>query len=269
MGTRLLEGRLFDDRDRAETQQVVLVDDMLAHSAWPGESAVGKKIETEHFTQKGVIPVWAEVVGVVEHVHNHSLSKRLRAEVYIPFTQTPREHMTFAVRTRMDPSALAGTIRQELQKRDKDLALSKLRPMTTYVERASAPVRFTAVLAGIFAALALLLAAIGIYGVISYSVSRRMHEMGVRMALGATSSDVLRLVMREGLILTAAGMLLGTVGALFVSRALESLIYGISAVDPVSYAIAVPVIALAAVLGCWRPAAKAAAANPVDALRMW
>jgi putative ABC transport system permease protein len=268
MGTRLLKGRLFDDRDRADSQQVVLVDDMLAHSAWPGESAVGKKIETEHFTQKGVIPVWAEVVGVVEHVHNHSLSKRLRAEVYIPFTQTPREHLTFAVRTRMDPSALAGTIRQELQKRDKDLALSKLRPMTTYVERASAPVRFTAVLAGIFAALALLLAAIGIYGVISYSVSRRMHEMGVRMALGATSSDVLRLVMREGLVLTSIGMLLGTVGALFVSRALESLIYGISAVDPVSYGVAIPVIALAAVLGCWRPAAKAASANPVDALRM-
>src|ERR1039457_3686153 len=269
MGTRLLEGRFFDDRDRAETQQVVLVDDMLAHSAWPGESAVGKKIETEHFTRKGVVPVWAEVVGVVEHVHNHSLSKRLRAEVYIPFTQTPREHMTFAVRTRMDPSAMAGTIRQELQKRDKDLALSKLRPMTTYVERASAPVRFTAVLAGIFAALALLLAAIGIYGVISYSVSRRMHEMGVRMALGATSSDVLRLVMREGLVLTSVGMLLGTVGALFVSHALQSLIYGISPVDQVSYAIAIPVIALAAVLGCWRPAAKAASANPVDALRMW
>ena len=268
MRTRLLEGRLFDDRDRAETQQVVLVDDMLARSAWPGESAVGKKIETEHFTNKGVIPVWAEVVGVVEHVHNHSLAKRLRPEVYIPFTQTPREHLTFAVRTRMDPTALAGTIRQELQKRDKDLALSKLRPMTTYIERASAPTRFTAVLAGIFAALALLLAAVGIYGVISYSVSRRMHEMGVRMALGATSSDVLRLVMREGLVLTAAGMLLGTVGALFVSRALESLIYGISAVDPVSYAIAVPVIALAALLGCWRPAAKAASANPVDALRM-
>ena len=268
MGTRLLEGRLFDNRDRADGQQVVLVDDMLARSAWPGQSAVGKKIETEHFTMRGIFPVWSEVVGVVEHVHNHSLSKRLRPEVYIPFTQTPREHLSFAVRTRMDPAMLAATIRQELHKRDKDLALSKVRPMTTYIEQASAPVRFTAVLAGIFAALALLLAAIGIYGVISYSVSRRMHEMGVRMALGATSSDVLRLVMREGLALTAAGMALGTVVALFVSRALESLIYGISAVDPVSYAIAVPVIALAAMLGCWRPAAKAASANPVDALKM-
>jgi predicted permease len=267
MGTKLLEGRLFDDRDRTGGRQVVLVDDMLARSAWPGQSAVGKKIEAEHFTWNGIVPVWSEVVGVVEHIRNHSLSKRLRGEVYIPFTQTPREHLSFAVRTRVDPVALAGAIRQELRQRDPDLALSKVRPMTTYVERATAPVRFTAVLAGIFAGLALLLAAIGIYGVISYSVSRRMHEMGVRMALGATSSDVLRLVMREGLALTGAGMLLGVGGALFVSRAFESLIYGISATDPITYAVAITVIPAAAILGCWRPASKAASVNPMDALR--
>jgi putative ABC transport system permease protein len=205
----------------------------------------------------------------VEHIHNHSLSRRLRGEIYIPYTQTAREHLSFAIRTRMDPTALASTIRQELHKRDKDLAISKIRPMTTYVERATAPMRFTAVLAGIFAGLALLLAAIGIYGVISYSVSRRMHEMGVRMALGANASDVLRLVMREGLALTGAGILLGVAGALLVSRALQSLIYGISATDPITYAIAISVITAAALLGCWRPAAKAASANPVDALKMW
>ncbi len=267
MGTRLLEGRWFDNQDRSDGREVVLVDDMLARSAWPGQSAVGKKIEAEHFTKRGVVPVWSVVVGVVEHVRNHSLSKRLRGEVYIPFTQTPREHLAFAVRTRMDPAALAVTIRQELHTRDKELALSNVRPMTTYVSRATAPARFTAVLAGIFAGLALLLAAIGIYGVISYSVSRRMHEMGVRMALGATSADVLRLVMREGLMLTAAGAILGVAGALAVSRALDSLIYGISATDPVTYAVAAVVISSAAMLGCWRPAAKAASANPVDSLR--
>ena len=167
----------------------------------------------------------------------------------------------------MEPLALADTIRQELRRRDRNMALSKVRPMTAYIEHATAPARFIAVLAGIFAALALLLAAIGIYGVISYSVSRRMHEMGVRMALGATSSDVLRLVMREGLGLTAAGILLGVGGALLVSRALQGLIYGISAIDPVSYGLAIAVITAAALLGCWRPAAKAASANPVDALR--
>ncbi len=269
MGAKLIEGRFFDERDRTDSQQVVIVDDMLARSAWPGQSAVGKKIEAEHFTPRGIIPVWSEVVGVVAHIHNHSLSKRLRPEVYIPYTQTAREHLSFAVRTRMDPTALAATIRQELSKRDKDLAISKIRLMTTYVERATAPARFTAVLAGIFAGLALLLAAIGIYGVISYSVSRRMHEMGVRMALGANSADVLRLVMREGLVLTGAGILLGVGGALFVARGLQSLIFGVSTTDPVTYATAVAVIVAAALLGCWRPAAKAAAANPVDALKIW
>jgi len=269
MGTRLLAGRFFDQQDREGGRSVVIVDDLVARSTWPGQNAIGKKVESEHFTGHGIVPVWSEVVGVVEHVRNHSLSKKLRGEIYIPYEQSVREHMSYAVRTRVEPTALADTIRRELHKRDKDLALSKVRPMTTYIDHATAPARFTAVLAGIFAALALLLAAIGIYGVISYSVSRRMHEMGVRMALGATSSDVLRLVMREGIALTSIGIALGVAGALLVSRALEGLIYGISWLDPVSYGIAIAVITAAAVLGCWRPATKAASANPVDALKMW
>jgi len=203
----------------------------------------------------------------VEHIRNHSLSKKLRGEIYIPFTQTPREHLSFAVRTRMEPGGLADTIRRELRKRDKDLALSNVRPMTAYVDRAAAPARFTAVLAGIFAGLALLLAAVGIYGVVSYSISRRMHEMGVRMALGASSSYVLRLVMGEGLVLTGVGVVLGIGGALIVSRYMQSLTYGISPIDPLTYAIAITVIPAAAILGCWRPASKAAAANPLDAIR--
>jgi putative ABC transport system permease protein len=267
MGTRVLEGRLFDDQDRENTRQVVIVDDMLARTAWPGESAIGKKIEAEHFTSKGIIPVWSEVIGVVEHIHNHSLSAKKRGEIYIPFTQTPREMLTFTIRTRMEPGSLAETIRRELHKRDKDLALSNVRPMIAYVDQATAPARFTAVLAGCFAGLALLLAAVGIYGVVSYSISRRMPEMGVRMALGASSGDVLRLVMREGLILTAVGLILGLGGALAISQYMSSLIYGISAVDPVTYIAALAVIPAAAMLGCWRPASRAASANPVDALR--
>lgn len=267
MGTRLVEGRLFDDQDRAGGRQVVIVDDLLARTAWPGQSAVGKKIEAEHITRKGFVPVWSEVVGVVEHIRNHSLSKQLRAEIYIPFTQTPREHLSFAIRTHMEPAGLTDTIRRELYNRDKDLAISNVHPMINYVDRATAPARFTAVLAGVFAGLALLLAAVGIYGVVSYSISRRMHEMGVRMALGASASDVVRLVMGEGLVLTASGLVLGVVGALLVSRYVHSLIYGISAIDPVTYAIAITVIPAAAILGCWRPASKAASANPVDAIR--
>jgi len=188
-------------------------------------------------------------------------------EIYIPLEQSPREHLSFAVRTHIEPLALADTIRQELHKRDQGLALSKVRPMTMYVERATAPARFTAVLAGTFAGLALLLAAVGIYGVISYSVSRRMHEMGVRMALGASSSDVLRLVMGEGLLLTVGGMLLGVVAAFAGARYLRALIYGISYTDPLTYGVAAIVIPMAALIGCWWPASRAASANPVDAIR--
>jgi putative ABC transport system permease protein len=267
MGAKLLEGRFFDAQDRADGRSVVLVDDLLAHSVWPGESAIGKKLEVEHVTNRGFVPLWSEVVGVVEHIRNHSLSKKLRGEIYIPYEQSSREHLSFAVRTRLDPLALAGTIRAELLRRDRNMALSKVRPMTAYIQRATAPARFIAVLAGAFAGLALLLAAIGIYGVVSYSVSRRMHEMGVRMALGATSAEVLHLVMREAMGLASVGILLGTAAAFFVSRTLRSLIYGISAIDPATYLLAIAVIAVAAFLGCWRPAAQAASANPVDALR--
>src|SRR6202023_448884 len=147
------------------------------------------------------------------------------------------EHLAFAVRALVDPLSLAAPIREKLRQRDPKMALFKVRPMTAYVETAKAPAAFTAVLAATFAALALLLAAIGIYGVTYYSVSRRMHEMGVRMALGASGSDLVLLVMREGLALTALGMALGLAGSLALSRLLQGLIYGVSTTDPVSYAV--------------------------------
>jgi putative ABC transport system permease protein len=203
----------------------------------------------------------------VEHIRYHSLSKELRGQIYVAYPQSARNHISYVIRTRTDPLALAAVVSRELHEQAKDLAISKVRPMAAYVDRAKAPVTFTAVLAGVFAALAVLLAAIGIYGVVNYSVSRRMHEMGVRLALGANGRDLIRLVMREGLALTAIGMLLGLAGALFASRYLTALVYGISATDPATYALATAVIATAAILGCWRPATKAASANPVDAIR--
>jgi putative ABC transport system permease protein len=268
MRTRLLDGRFFNDRDRAGGREVVIVDDLLASTTWPGQSAVGKKIESEHFTNRGIIPVWAEVVGVVEHVRGHSLSKVVRPEIYIPFEQSPRSPMNYAVRTRGDAAALAGPIRELLRQRDRNIAIAKVRLMSNYVDRAKAPATLTATLAGIFGALALILAAIGIYGVIYYSVSRRMHEMGVRKALGASGRDVMRLILKEGLGLTAVGMILGVAGAIAASRELTGLIYGIQTVDPVTYMGAILMIAFAALAGCWLPASKAADANPIDAIRV-
>jgi len=267
MGTRLLEGRYFNDHDQAASLPVVIVDDALANAAWPGQSAIGKKIESEHLTNDGYQPLWAEVVGVVESTRNYSLSENPRGEIYLPFEQSPLRPYSYTVRTRVDPSTLAGPIRQLLYRMQPHAAMGNIRPMKEYVEQAQAPVALTAMLAAVFGALALALAAIGIYGVTDYSVSRRMHEMGVRMALGATGPDILRMVIREGLILTAAGMILGTAGALAVSRQLQSFVFGISSTDPLTYALAIIVIPSAAMVGCWRPAARAAAANPVDAIR--
>jgi putative ABC transport system permease protein len=267
MNTRLVEGRFFDQQDRADGRRVAVVDELLARSAWPGQSPLGRRIRAEHTGPNGFEPDWAVVVGVVEHVRNHSLSKQLRPEIYFPYEQSPRSPLAFAVRLTGDPLALAPAIRKELARRNPDLAISNVQAMTGYVESARAPANFTAVLAAIFAALALLLAAVGIYGVISYSVSRRSRELGVRMALGASSWDVMRMVQREGLTLMAVGLILGIAAALAASRWLEGLLYGVSAVDPLTYAVAFGAVAAATLIGCWRPAAKAARTNPMDAIR--
>ena len=267
LGTRLIAGRYFDGRDGADAPRVAIVDEMLARTAWPGQSAIGKRVEGEHTTYRGFVPEWCEVVGVVEHIRNHSLSKEVRGEIYFPFDQSPRSHLSIVMRAQTDPMGLASMVRNLLRERDRSLALAKVRPMTAYIERAEAPATLTALLAAVFAVLALLLAAVGIYGVVYYSVSRRMKEMGVRMALGARRADVLRLVMREGLALAAIGILLGIAGAILVARQLHGLLYGISDADPLTYGMALIALPAAALAGCWRPAWKAAAANPIDAIR--
>lgn len=267
MDARLIEGRYFDQQDRAGGRQVLIVDDLLARSTWPGQSAVGKKMEAEHVTGDGFQPVQSVVVGVVEHVRNHSLTKELRGEIYIPFEQSPRSPLSWVVRTRVDTISLVPTIRGMLRQRDPNLALAKVRPMTEYVAREIAPASFTAVLAAVFGALALLLAATGIYGLLNYQVSRRLPEMGIRMALGAGSREVLRLVLREGLALAAIGVLLGGAAALVAARWLGTLVYGVSPRDPLSYTAAVLLLPAAVLLGCWRPARRAAAANPAEIIR--
>jgi predicted permease len=267
LGTRLLEGRYFDDADRARARQVVVIDDLLARSTWPGESAIGKVIHAQHVTFRGFEPVPGTVVGVVEHVRNHSLTERVRGQIYIPFEQSPRSPLTFVVRTRVEPLSLVPSIRRILHQRDPSLAMAKVHPMTEYVAREIAPAGFTAVLAAIFGALALLLAATGIYGVLNYQVSRRLPEMGIRMALGAGARDVLRLILKQGLALAGAGVLLGAAGSFVAARWLGTIVYGVSPRDPLSYALALLLLPAAALLGCWRPAWRAAAARPAEIIR--
>jgi putative ABC transport system permease protein len=259
MGARLLEGRYFDQQDREGGRAVLIIDELIARSTWPGESPIGRKIEIQGDSRT--------VVGVVEHVRNHSLTQDVRGVVYMPVDQSPRSPLTFVLRASVEPLSLVPAIRARLRQRNPNAALGKIRPMTGYVQRAIAPAGFTAVLAAVFGVLALLLAATGIYGVLNYQVSRRRPEMGIRMALGASTRDVLSLVLREGLALAAAGVLLGAAGALAAAHWLGALVYGVSARDPLSYALALALPPGAALLGCWRPAWRAAAANPAEIIR--
>jgi predicted permease len=271
LGARLLEGRHFSPRDHAEAPNVVIVDDTLARSTWPGESALGKRIDAQHMTRTGTPFEFVDsvVVGVVEHVHTHSLIREVRPQIYSPFAQNFRDFFpqTFVLRTTVPPDSLVGAVRRALRERDPQLAMDKVLPMTAYLDREIAPAGFIAVLAAIFGGLALLLAATGIYGVLNYQVSRRMPEMGTRMAVGATASDVLTLVLRESLVLAAAGVLLGLVAARGAAQGFGSLLFGVSASDPVSFGLALLLLPFAALLGCWRPARRAAGANPAELIR--
>jgi putative ABC transport system permease protein len=267
MGTRLIEGRFFGSQDRADARLVAIVDELLAQSTWPNESAVGKVIVVEHVTPYGFREMPSTVVGVVEHVRNHSMTHQVRGEIYLPYEQSPRSPLTFVVRTQTPPLSLAPAIRRLLKDQAPERAMGKVQTMTASVARDIAPAGFTAVLAAAFGVLSLMLAATGIYGVLNYQVSRRMPEMGIRMAVGARAADVLRLVLGEGLWLAAAGVLLGAGAAVAASRWLAAVLYGVSPRDPLSYGVALILLPAAALLGCWRPARRAATANPAETVR--
>jgi hypothetical protein len=267
MGVRLLEGRFFDAQDRRGGRLVAVVDDVLARQTWPGESAVGTTIDASHATPNGFEDLPTVVVGVVDHTHNHTITKQVRGEIYLPFEQSPRGPLTFVVRSRVDPLSIVPPVRAKLRELFPETPMARVRPMAAFVEREVAPAAFTAALAAVFGALALLLAATGIYGVANYQVSRRLPEMGIRMALGARGPDVLRMVLGEGLGLAAAGVALGGAGSLLVGQWLGTLVYGVSPRDPVSFAIALVLLPAAALLGCWKPAWRAAGANPAATIR--
>lgn len=268
MSARLLEGRFFNDDDRARSKLVVIVDDLLARTTWPGRGAVGKRLTVEQFTPDGFRPALAEVVGVIGHIQHHSLTNTVRGQIYIPYPQSPREHLSFVVRTSGDPLALVEPVRRQLRAVNKDMALGKVLPMTAYVRRAAAPLDFNAVVAVIFGGVGLVLAAIGVYCVITYTVSQRTREFGIRLAVGAQSSTILRLVVREGLLLAAAGIAVGVGCALLLARYLQSLLFGVVVDDLRIYAAAAIVIVLASALACWVPGVRAARGSVMDALRL-
>jgi predicted permease len=262
----LVDGRGFTEADDGKAAPVVVVDERLARVAWPGETALGKRLGLDPFSE-GHLTSWATVVGVVRHLRHRSLTQEVREQVYFPQKQIQRNPMAWVVRMSGDPMELAASVRRVVTRLDPQLPIYEPRPLLDYVSEASAPQRFTMVLAATFSAVALLLAGAGLYGVISYAVARRRREFGIRLAIGAQPRDVETLVVSEGLRVAVVGLVLGIPAAASVARLLQSQLFGITARDVPSYLAAVVVLSVAALFASWLGARRATAASPLEVLR--
>lgn len=262
IGIRLLKGRFFDDHDVPGATGIVILNESLARTVFHGRDPVGQQVSIA-----GAKGPWKTVVGVAADTRNYMLSQQAWPEIFLPYAQRPYPFVTLVVRARRDPLELAGVVTKMVQSLDKNQPVSKIQTMDELVAESVAPQRFKMLLLGLFALLALFLAAVGIYGVMSYSVSQRTHEIGVRMALGAQKNDVLRVVVGQGMVLALIGVGVGISAALVLTRLLASLLYGVKPTDLLTFAAVSLILIGVALLACYIPARRAAKVEPIVALR--
>jgi predicted permease len=261
----LLQGRLFDDEDTPNNPQVVIVDEYMAQQLWPGQNPLGKRLSFGDLTQK---PVWATVVGVVGRVKQYTLDSDSRIALYLPQSQHVGRAMNVVVRTnRAHPEGLTASVAHELHELDRDLPMYGVRTMAQRVDESLERRRFSTWTLALFASLALALAAIGVYGVMSYLVSQGSREIGIRMALGATRRGILGLVVRQGMALAITGVAIGLAGALLLTRVLNSLLFGVGVTDPLTFATISLLLAMVALVASYVPARRTARIDPMIALR--
>ncbi|HYX43290.1 MAG TPA: ABC transporter permease [Pyrinomonadaceae bacterium] len=270
----LIKGRYFTEQDKTDAPPVVLIDEMLATRYFANTDPIGKRIRLGG--PDANFP-WMQVVGVVKHVKHYGPDEEGRVEIYRPYFQLLNmpnvpgarlnNSMVLAVRTTNEPTSLTGAIRNAVLEIDKDQPISQVQTMTQIVASAVSSQKFATWLLAIFAAVALLLAALGLYGVMAYSVTQRTHEIGIRIALGAAQRDVLQLIVWHGMRLTFIGVALGLVGSFVVTRLMKSLLYGVSAADPFTYGGVAVLLALVALVACLIPARRATKVDPMVALR--
>jgi len=273
IGVPLLKGRFFEPHDTVDGQGVVIINEALARREWPNEDPIGQRITTpvRYIGPMGAVLMPAttryQVVGVVANVKNASLSQPPEPAVYFTYRQFSFRGFNLAVKGQGDQAALVGAVRASVRRLDPNLPLSPARTLDRVLADATDRPRALMLLMGLFAALALGLAALGIYSVLSYAVSQRQQELSVRMALGAQPRDVLWLVVRQGLMLAIVGGIAGAAGALALGRTLSSLLYGVSAVDAASFSAAIVLALLTALAACLLPARRAASLDPLKGLR--
>jgi putative ABC transport system permease protein len=263
LGIPLLAGRNFTAQDRAETPAVIIVSESFANKVWPGASAVGNKLVLDYLGGKYAY----QVVGISRDIRYYGLKSQPQPEVFIPHAQNPYLPMNVVVRTDAAPLQLVSAVRQVARGLDAAQPISQVNTMEQLIQRSIAPDRFALVLLGLLALLALLLANVGIYSVLSYTVAARTHEIGVRMALGATSRDVLGLALGQGMRLTLVGITLGLLSAYALTRLMEPLLFGVSATDPLTLFGGALLLALVAWLACYLPARRATRVDSLVALR--
>ena len=264
LGLTLLRGRWFADTDTAKTQRVVVIDRLLADRYWPGQDAIGKRIEAGDHTSQST---WV-VVGIVAPIKVRNLEENTTKEtIYFPLAQSPDASLVVVVRTSGDPAALAPSVRAAVSSADPEQPVYDLKTMAQRMDDAAQPRRAPMILLSLFSGVALLLAALGVYGVLAFSVAQRTPEFGIRLALGANGGDIAALVLRQGSVLVIIGIAAGLAGYLALSRIVAQLLYGVAATDPVTLAVAPLILALVALAACLIPARRATKVDPIEALR--
>jgi putative ABC transport system permease protein len=264
IGVPLLAGRFFEERDQDSAPPVVIIGKTIADRMFGGHDPIGRKLR---YTSIEADPI--TIVGVVGDVKITGLDEEIRPVLYYPFRQNVDGFSTLVVRTNSDPTALTNAVRGEIRSLDPDAAIVNVKTMEGMISETQASFirRFPALLIGIFAGVALLLASIGIYGVVSYSVSQQIHYIGIRMALGAAPADILKMVLKQGMVLALAGIAIGVVASLALMRLLVTLLYQVKTTDVTTFAIVAGTLFTVALLACYLPARRATKVDPLVALR--
>ncbi len=265
LGIPLLRGRTFNDHDHAGAKPVTVVNETMARRFWPGQDPVGQRIRL--YRNPTTTGPWMEIVGVVGDTKIRQLNEEAKQEIVIPFAQQPGRGTTLLIRAARDPQQLTASVREQARALEKDAVLANIATMEQALNQTLARPRMNLALLGSLSALALVMAVIGVYGVMSYAVSQRTREMGIRMALGARKEDVLRLVLRQGLHVTLVGVGIGLAVSFALTRLMQSLLFGVSPTDPATFAAVAALLLAVAMAACWIPARRAARVDPMIALR--
>jgi putative ABC transport system permease protein len=267
MGIPVVKGRDFDDRDKHGATPVIIITETFARQQFPNEDPIGKRIHPGISSIDGEDSTMREIIGVVGDVRNRGLNTEPRAAYYVPQTQIPFSQMVAVVKTTSEPRSLISAVTNEVAAMDQDIPLFGMKSMEEYLSASVAAPRFNTTLLSIFAVVAFVLTIVGLYGVMSYSVAQRTNEIGIRLALGAQSRDVLWMVVKQGSVLIGLGLAIGLLGAYAATRVIASLLFGVTAKDPVTFAAVALLLGGVALLACYVPAWRATKVDPMEALR--